>query len=88
MRVFYQHKLEWLTSIAPQRAHSDGVVSHYSNRFLLVEGSFCAGTRAGMAHAHLLLTWFDANDNATSLTSLPPALKILEARASETANFA
>jgi hypothetical protein len=25
------------------------------NRFLLVEGSFCAGTRAGMAHAHLPL---------------------------------
>jgi hypothetical protein len=23
-----------------------------SDRFLLVEGSFCAGTRAGMAHAH------------------------------------
>jgi len=51
------------------------------DRFLLVEGSVCAGTRAGMAHAHLLLTWFNANDNAASLTSLPPALKIPEARA-------
>ena len=28
---------------------------------LLVEGSFHASTRAGMAHAHSLSTWFNAN---------------------------
>ena len=40
-------------------------------RFYLVEGSFCAGTRAGMAHAHLLLTWFNANSNAANAPSEP-----------------
>ncbi len=32
----------------------------------LVEGSFYASTRAGMAHAHLLSTWFNANGNAAA----------------------
>ena len=33
----------------------------WSDRFLLVEGSFCASTRARRAHAHLLSTWVYAN---------------------------
>ncbi len=33
--------------------------------------SFYAGTRAGMAHAHLLLTWFNANSNAANAPSAP-----------------
>ncbi len=31
------------------------------NGFLLTERPFCADTRAGMAHAHWLMTWFNVN---------------------------
>ena len=49
--------------------------------FLPVERSFCAGTRAGMAHAHLLMTWFNVSGTRQISPRSPPALKIPEARA-------
>jgi hypothetical protein len=44
------------------------------HRFLLVQGSFCASTRAGTAHAHLLSTWFNANGKRGSAHRLSPVL--------------
>jgi len=53
-------------------SHSGSAFSGaYNHRFLLVEGSFCASTRAGMAHAHLLSTWFNANGNAAAPICCP-----------------
>jgi hypothetical protein len=47
------------------------------DRFLLVEGSFCASTRAGMVHAYLLLTLLMQTVNAANTPSAPPALENL-----------
>ena len=47
----------------------------HNHRFLLVERSFCAGTRAGMAHAHWLMTWFNVN-GTRQISPRSPGLEI------------
>jgi len=52
-----------------------------------MERSFCADTRAGMAHAHWLMTWFNVNGTR----QLPPRFPSLEipkhVQAGKTAKF-
>jgi hypothetical protein len=69
----------------PRRTHTFPFTE--SDRFLLTERSFCADTRAGMAHAHWLMTWF--NVNGTRRVSPPfPSLEIPKhVQAGKTAKF-
>jgi hypothetical protein len=45
-----------------------------------MERSFCADTRAGMAHAHWLMTWFNVN-GTRQISPRFPSLEIPETRA-------
>ncbi len=47
----------------------------YNHRFPLTERSFCADTRAGTAHAHWLMTWFNVNGTRQISPRSPPAFK-------------
>jgi hypothetical protein len=59
-----------------KKKHSTQTKDRFS---VLVEGSFCASTRAGMVHAHVLSlalsTWFNANGERGQHTFHSPALK-------------